>query len=148
MCLLFQENILPTTSNRRYSERFSTRKTVPFAVLFTQVKPAPYTDIIQQLGGCVVDKPQLGSVLICNEISRTFKFLFALARGIPIVTSKWLEQSAATSAFVSTEPFLTIDKKAEKRFKFSLKKSLGTFLFVFILNLFSVLTTDFNLSIH
>lgn len=86
----------------------------------------PYINVIQNLGGFVVDTPQLGDVLICDKISRTFKFLYALAKGIPIVSSRWLEISAKNGEFEPTESYLTVDKVAEKRFKFSLRSSLGS----------------------
>lgn len=58
--------------------------------------------------------------------------MLALTKGIPIVTSKWLEKSLETEKFLPTDPYLTIDKAAEKRFKFNLKKSLGNFAFIFL----------------
>lgn len=101
------------------------RKTKPFAILFTKINSAPYTKAIQELGGFIVDTPQLGDVLICDKISRTFKFLYSLSKGIPIVSSLWLDSSIKNGAFESTEPYLVMDKLSEKRFHFSLKKSLG-----------------------
>lgn len=82
---------------------------------------------IQNLGGCIVDTPQLGNVLICDKISRTFKFLYAISKGIPIVSSHWLDVSAEQNEFQSLDNYLVIDKNVEKRFNFNLRKSLGNF---------------------
>lgn len=109
--------------NRRHSTRQSTK----FSILFTKVNPQPYINLIKDLGGSIVDTPQLGNILICDKISRTFKFLYALAKGIPIVTSRWLDASAKNGEFAPTEPYLTTDSVAEKRFNFSLRKSLGKY---------------------
>lgn len=117
---------IKTLSERRHSNRHSARKLESrFAILFTKVNPVPYTNTIQNLGGYIVDTPQLGNVLICDKIARTYKFLYCLAKGIPIVTPNWLSQSAECGKFQPTDSYLIIDKNAEKRFEFSLKKSLG-----------------------
>lgn len=105
--------------------RRSDRKSSRLAILFTKVNPVPYAKGIEQLGGFIVDTPQLGGVLICDKISRTFKFLYALSKGLPIVSSQWLDISIKTGAFQSPESFLLDDKIAEKRFHFNLRKSLG-----------------------
>lgn len=113
---------------RRPSDRQSARSSVGSAIhqiLFTKVNSAPYMNAIQKLGGAVVDTPQLGTVLICDKISRTFKFLYALSKGIPIVTPRWLDASAKCGAFEPTDPYIVSDANSEKRFRFSLRKSLG-----------------------
>lgn len=119
-------------SKRRHSDRHSTRKlhSNRLCILFTKVNPAPYTKIIDNLGGSVVDTPQLGGVLICDKISRTFKFLYCLAKGLPIVTPNWLAKSAERGYFQPTDSYLITDIAAEKRFNFSLKKSLGKLLWI------------------
>lgn len=81
--------------------------------------------MLKHLGGFIVDTPQLGSVLVCDQVFRTFKFLYAICRGIPIVTSKWLDASNEMGTLLPFDTFLLIDEKAEKRFHFNLKKSLG-----------------------
>lgn len=116
---------------RRNSERISSRKFIRRAILFTKVNSAPYAKSIQDLGGYIVDTPQLGDVLICDKISRTFKFLYALSKGIPIVTSQWLDMSIKNGTFVDYDPHLVVDKTSEKRFHFNLKNSLGNLLKIF-----------------
>ncbi|XP_031631860.1 uncharacterized protein LOC116346097 [Contarinia nasturtii] len=115
-------NLLPT--NRRNSERVSTRNSTRQAILFTLVNPAPYTTVIPKLGGCIVDTVQLGTVLICDRVGRTFKFLYAMSKGIPIVSSRWLDVSAKNGEFEPTNSYLLVDKNSEKRYQFNLKKSL------------------------
>lgn len=121
---------LKTLPKRRHSDRtLNTRKSHSdrLSILFTKVNPAPYTKIIENLGGFIVDTPQLGNVLICDKISRTFKFLYCLAKGLPIVSPNWLSKSAECGQFQPTDSYLIIDKNAEKRFNFNLRKSLGKF---------------------
>lgn len=101
------------------------RSSTTYSILFTQTKPDPFIKVIPQLGGCIVDTPQLGNILICDKVSHTFKFLYALAKGIPIVSPRWLEKSAKYGEFQSTEPYLLNDKKAEAKYAFSLRRSLG-----------------------
>lgn len=127
---------IETLSKRRHSDRNSTRKfpSNRLCILFTKVNPAPYTKIIENLGGSIVDTPQLGGVLICDKISRTFKFLYCLAKGLPIVTPNWLAKSAERGYFQPTGDYLIADKVAEKRFNFNLKKSLGKLLLQLIVN--------------
>lgn len=138
----FQNCVSPThdTLKRRNSERTSIRKYIRRAILFTKVNSAPYAKPIQDLGGYVVDTPQLGDVLICDKISRTFKFLYAISKGIPIVTSQWLDASIKSGVFVPTDPYLVADKISEKRFHFSLKQSLGNLFKIFYLaiSIFSI----------
>lgn len=116
-------------SKRRLSNRNSSRKSSKLCILFTKVNPTPYTSIIENLGGFIVDTPQFGNVLVCDRISRTFKFLYCLAKGIPVVTPNWLSKSAEYGQFQPTDLYLISDKTAEKRFNFNLKKSLGKHLF-------------------
>lgn len=110
---------------RRRSDRSASRKSVRFAIFFTNVNSVPYAREIERLGGYIVDTPQLGGILICNKISRSFKTLYALSRGLPIVTSQWLDESIKNGAFLSPESFIIVDAVAEKRFNFNLRKSLG-----------------------
>lgn len=126
-----------TLSKRRLSDRHTARKsrsTDRLGILFTKVNPAPYTKIIENLGGFIVETPQCGNVLICDRISRTFKFLYCLAKGLPIVTPAWLSKSAEYGKFQPTDTYLIIDKNAEKRFNFNLKTSLGNFTHQFHFN--------------
>lgn len=121
-----QENSL-STIQRRSSDRQLNRRTPKYSILFTKVNPAPYINIISKLGGCIVDTPQFGNVLICDKISRTFKFLYAISKGIPIVSSHWLDVSEKYGKFEPAENYLVVDKNVEKRFNFNLKKSLGNY---------------------
>lgn len=120
---------LPTSAiSRRQSNRASRPNStvdLPVSILFTKVNPKPHVSHIKSLGGFIVDTPQLGTILICDTALRTFKFLYAIIKGIPIVTSKWLDASYKAGTFVPVNSFLLTDIEAEKRFQFSLKRSLG-----------------------
>lgn len=120
---------LPTSAlSRRQSNRAGRPNSTvdsPVNILFTKINPKPYVHDIKSLGGFIVDTPQLGTILICDTTIRTFKFLYAIIKGIPIVTSKWLDASRKAATFVPLDSFLLTDIEAEKRFHFSLKQSLG-----------------------
>lgn len=58
---------------------------------------------------------------------RTFKFLLAMARGIPIVTSQWLDDINTAKSVKKTLPldkYLFSDPAFEKKHKFTLGRSL------------------------
>lgn len=117
-------------SKRRSNRNNSAEQKKSPNILMTQVDPVAskqFVSIIKKLGGFLIDTPQIGDILICDKVYRSYKFLFALCKGIPIVRSKWLEASLKNGAFEPTEPFLLADYEAEKRFNFSLKQSLGKY---------------------
>lgn len=118
------------TKNSTYTTTTTAQQQKLLNILFTKVDSTTskhYAEIVKKLGGCLIDTPQLGDILVCDKVYRTFKFLFALCKGIPIVSSKWIEVSSRNRRFSPTEHYLLLDKDAEKRFNFSLKKSLGEF---------------------
>lgn len=84
-----------------------------------------YTDILKKLGGKVIDSPQKGSILVCEDLKRTFKVLVAICRGIPIVRPDWLRESKLRKKFVNPDPYHLVDSNYEICHRFELKKSLG-----------------------
>lgn len=76
-------------------------------------------------GGLIVDLPELASVLVSDRVYRTYKFLCAIAKGIPIVGEAFLEATKTHRDFVDPWDYILQDHEMERRFKFNLKKSLS-----------------------
>lgn len=64
------------------------------------------------------------NVLVTDKVRRTYKFLCALAKGIPIVTIDWLRDSESAEQFLDWESYILKDPAAEAKFGFRLRKSL------------------------
>ncbi|KAK5861817.1 hypothetical protein PBY51_017263 [Eleginops maclovinus] len=62
--------------------------------------------------------------LVTDKVRRTVKFLCALAKGIPIVTTHWLVESSKAGRFLSPNAFVVKDPEQEKNFSFCLQHSL------------------------
>ncbi|XP_053682968.1 mediator of DNA damage checkpoint protein 1-like isoform X2 [Sabethes cyaneus] len=110
------------------SESSSTRKSsraVKPRMMFTKMSPEPYKRMITRAGGFIVDMPELASMLVSDRVYRTYKFLCAIARGIPIVDHSYLEQVEKKRDFVDPWAYILQDHEMERRFKFNLKKSLS-----------------------
>lgn len=56
--------------------------------------------------------------------NRTFKFLVTMARGIPVVTSSWLESINEAQEITTMSKNFFKDESFEKRHKFSLIKTI------------------------
>ncbi|XP_072763916.1 uncharacterized protein Mu2 [Anoplolepis gracilipes] len=94
-------------------------------VLFTGItKIKDYSQIVKMLGGNKVEDPAKCSILVTDKVRRTYKFLCALAKGIPIVTTGWLKTSGATGRFLDWEKYILKDPAAEAKFGFRLRESL------------------------
>ena len=68
----------------------------------------------------VVPAPERGG----SSFRRSRDALVALAKGIPIVSENWLQSCEAARTFLDGADFLLHDPAAERKFKFSLPKSL------------------------
>ncbi|KAM6307699.1 class I histocompatibility antigen, F10 alpha chain-like [Podargus strigoides] len=62
--------------------------------------------------------------LVTDRVRRTVKFLCAVARGVPIITPKWLHKSARSGRVLVPGPFLVRDSQQERHFGFSLAQAL------------------------
>lgn len=82
---------------------------------------------IKELGAevtsCATDKM---TVLVADGIRRTGKLLCALGRGIPIVSSSWIMRRKSAKILLDPTHHLIEDCETEKKFGFSLRKSLQT----------------------
>ncbi|XP_058178525.1 mediator of DNA damage checkpoint protein 1-like [Anopheles ziemanni] len=96
-------------------------------LIFTRMSPEPYRKCIARAGGKVVDIPELANVLVTDRIFRTYKFLCAVAKGIPIVGQSYLDAlQAAQEHDEPVDPWehILCDEISEKRYKFRLRDSL------------------------
>lgn len=98
--------------------------------MFTRLPPdadiADYNDIVDKMGGQLVDDIGICSILVSPSVVRTFKFLCAMAWGIPIVSLDWLMQIKANNyEILDTELYMLSDPMSEERFEFKLKESLA-----------------------
>lgn len=75
-------------------------------------------------GGIKVEDPAKCSVLVTDKVRRTYKFLCALAKGVPIVAIDWLRDSESAARFLDWEGYILKDPAAEAKFGFRLRKSL------------------------
>lgn len=119
---------LPSTSSTRMSRSMSlSNNSTPSAekprILFTGITE-DYSNIIKTLGGNKVETPAKCSILVTDKVRRTYKFLCALAKGVPIVAINWLRDSESAARFLDWESYILKDPVAEAKFGFRLRRSL------------------------
>lgn len=73
----------------------------------------------------MVDSPKDAHFLVSNKVYRTYKFLSAIALGLPIISDKWLIEMKTHRKNMSFDEFHLQDKMSEKRFNFVLAESLA-----------------------
>ncbi|XP_006803037.1 mediator of DNA damage checkpoint protein 1 [Neolamprologus brichardi] len=95
-----------------------------YKVLFTGVMDEAGEKVLARLGGSMAKGVGDMNCLVTDKVRRTVKFLCALAKGIPIVTTDWLEKSGKAGSFLSPSSFIVKDPEQEKKFTFSLHESL------------------------
>ncbi|XP_071325322.1 mediator of DNA damage checkpoint protein 1 isoform X2 [Trachinotus anak] len=95
-----------------------------FKVLFTGVVDEAGERVLARLGGSMAKGVADMNCLVTDKVRRTVKFLCAVAKGIPIVTTHWLEKSGKAGGFLSPNAYLVKDSEQEKKFGFCLQESL------------------------
>ncbi|XP_062255858.1 mediator of DNA damage checkpoint protein 1 isoform X2 [Platichthys flesus] len=95
-----------------------------YKVLFTGVTDEAWERVLARLGGSVAKGVADMDCLVTDQVRRTIKFLCAVAKGIPIVTTCWLEKSGKAGSFLSPHAFVVKDPEQEKKFGFCLQTSL------------------------
>uniref|UniRef100_A0A3B3U1P9 Mediator of DNA damage checkpoint protein 1 n=1 Tax=Poecilia latipinna TaxID=48699 RepID=A0A3B3U1P9_9TELE len=95
-------------------------------VLFTGVVDEDGEQVLARLGGAMARGVSDMNCLVTDKVRRTVKFLCAVAKGVPVVTTRWLEQSGKAGSFLSPLAFVVNDPEQEKKFSFSLQESLRT----------------------
>ncbi|XP_057304637.1 mediator of DNA damage checkpoint protein 1-like [Hydractinia symbiolongicarpus] len=93
-------------------------------IVFTGISDKTVEKIVKDLGGEVVDNVEVATHLVTDKVRRTVKFLCAVARGIPVVSSAWLKSSKTSNVFTSCKDHILNDQAAERQYKFQLKRSL------------------------
>ncbi|XP_011604224.2 mediator of DNA damage checkpoint protein 1 [Takifugu rubripes] len=95
-----------------------------YKVLFTGVVDEAGEQVLARLGGSVAKGVADMNCLVTDKLRRTVKLLCAVAKGIPVVTTLWLEKSGKTGSFLSPSSFIVKDLEQEKKFNFCLQESL------------------------
>ncbi|KAG0095124.1 hypothetical protein BGZ93_006303 [Podila epicladia] len=80
-----------------------------------------YENIIKQLQWTKSDDDF--SVLVFSSTSRTVKFMTAIVKGIPIVSTSWLDECYKQKRFVSWDDFLFDARELEEKYGFELQKT-------------------------
>lgn len=98
------------------------------SISMTMVQPELFQNLVSHSAGLwtVAKNPAESQLLVMDKAYRTFKFLLAMARGIPIVTSEWLKKINETKS-LKTAPlkdYIFSDAAFEKKHKFSFINSL------------------------
>ncbi|KAJ8289864.1 hypothetical protein GJAV_G00006190 [Gymnothorax javanicus] len=99
--------------------------TQAYKVLFTGVTDPSGEAVVPRLGGSLAKGVNDMTHLVTDKVRRTVKFLCAVARGIPIVTTNWLEKSGKQGSFLPPSEFLVKDVEQEQKFSFCLEQSLS-----------------------
>ncbi|KAJ8719454.1 hypothetical protein PYW08_011629 [Mythimna loreyi] len=94
-------------------------------VLLTAFPSAEVKQKLEKLGAVIVTDVLECSVVLTMQIKRTFKLLCAAGLGRPIVGPAWVQACADTNTIVDPWLYLVKDEQAEKRFQFSLYKTLS-----------------------
>lgn len=100
-------------------------KTKKIKIMFTGMNESGDHKIVTKLGGEVVDDPKLCTHLVTDKFHRTVKLLCCVAKGIPVVVTKWLHACKNNKNFIDHSEFLLKDSSAEKQYKFDLKNTLS-----------------------
>ena len=108
----------------------SSKKAKPEAtkmnVLFTGIRPVELQKkAMKNLGVAIVNSVAEASLLITCKIARTEKFLQAVAKGIPIVDLKWVEELSSRKQIPNPLQYSLVDEEGEKLYSFQLKKALS-----------------------
>ncbi|KAK1896113.1 Mediator of DNA damage checkpoint protein 1 [Dissostichus eleginoides] len=95
-----------------------------YKVLFTGVVDEEGERVLARLGGSMAKGVADMNCLVTDKVRRTVKFLCAVAKGIPIATTHWLDKSCKAGSFLSPDAFVVKDPEQEKKFSFCLQESL------------------------
>uniref|UniRef100_A0A3B3WLW6 Mediator of DNA damage checkpoint protein 1 n=1 Tax=Poecilia mexicana TaxID=48701 RepID=A0A3B3WLW6_9TELE len=91
-------------------------------VLFTGVVDEDGEQVLARLGGAMARGVSDMNCLVTDKVRRTVKFLCAVAKGVPVVTTL----CGKAGSFLSPLAFVVNDPEQEKKFSFSLQESLRT----------------------
>ncbi|XP_061530339.1 mediator of DNA damage checkpoint protein 1 isoform X2 [Phycodurus eques] len=117
----------PMTCNSYASPLLSRRSrdgSHSYKVLFTGVVDDAGERVLARLGGVLANGVADMNCLVTDKVRRTVKFLCAVAKGIPIVNTHWLDKSGEAGSFLSPDAYIVKDPAQEKKFNFRLQESL------------------------
>ncbi|XP_042160333.1 mediator of DNA damage checkpoint protein 1 [Oncorhynchus tshawytscha] len=100
--------------------------TQSYKVLFTGVVDEEGGKVVSCLGGSLAKGVADMTHLVTDRVRRTVKFLCAVARGVPVVTTDWLDKCGKVGRFLPTDRYLVKDREQENKFSFCLEESLRT----------------------
>lgn len=80
---------------------------------------------LRDLGVQIVQEGQPCDYLAAPHVVRTVKFLCALARGPTVISSTYIDKILETGKVPDVDEFILHDKETEKRYSFSLEKSVA-----------------------
>ncbi|XP_052345691.1 mediator of DNA damage checkpoint protein 1 [Oncorhynchus keta] len=100
--------------------------TQSYKVLFTGVVDEEGGKVVSCLGGSLAKGVADMTHLVTDRVRRTVKFLCAVARGVPVVTTDWLDKCGKVGRFLPTDRYLVKDREQEIKFSFCLEESLRT----------------------
>ncbi|KAF8977849.1 hypothetical protein BGZ52_006650, partial [Haplosporangium bisporale] len=110
-----------TRKNRRSTTDLDHRPCVGFSCGEKDQQLKGYENIIKQLQWTKSDDEF--SVLVFSSTSRTVKFMTAIVKGIPIVSTSWLDECYKQKRFVSWDEYLYDARELEEKYNFELKKT-------------------------
>ena len=83
--------------------------------------------LVEELGGSMTEEMAECSVLVADAMKRTVKLMCMAAKGVPIVSNKWLEESRASRKLLEPWHFIMRDSAKEKKWgcqlEYTLKKA-------------------------
>uniref|UniRef100_A0A1B6CKX6 PAX-interacting protein 1 n=1 Tax=Clastoptera arizonana TaxID=38151 RepID=A0A1B6CKX6_9HEMI len=129
--LRFEESLFDESIQHSFN-KLSTRQTVKrtsnkkqYSVSFSDIQPSKYETLVHNCGGVVTTNVTKCFVLVAVKIRRTFKILYCIGKGIPIVSKYWLQQSEEAGEFLDPWNYiLKDDEGGEARFSFNLEATL------------------------
>ena len=93
-------------------------------VIFSGLKSALTVALVEELGGCQTTDAAKCSVMVTYKMRKSFKQLWVIARGKPIVSIKWLMESKAAGGFLDPWDFIFSDPAVEKEWGCRLEVTL------------------------
>ena len=116
-CELPPAKRLSKASNNNYEAR---RHRVTFTGPISDEDKA----MVEELGGCLTKDMAECSVLVADKLKRAGKLLCMAARGVPIVSNRWLGESRAARRFLEPWGFIIRDPAVEKKWGCRLEDTL------------------------
>ena len=83
------------------------------------------TEIVTKLGGVLTESPNECTHLVMGKLSRTNNMLMCLPVVKHVLTTKWITDSGEAGKWTNEEDYILEDPEVEKKFNFSLSKTLG-----------------------